>query len=169
MYSSSVVVFYCGLVLIGLPIYPHGYCTGTWANHVYSAGLLHMNLPRNDITAKKQRQNKLSAYESGHEGVARAMRAHANAFLMRHASIRIRYLGVFRVRYARICAHSHAMRVHSHRMRSHSHRMRSHRMRMRAFKGNLCVSGTVILIESVLGDTVSMNILSMQTQISFHF
>ena len=27
---------------------------------------------------------------------------HANAFLMRHASIRIRYLGVFRVRYARI-------------------------------------------------------------------
>ena len=70
MYSSSVVVFYCGLVLIGLPIYPHGYCTGTWANHVYSAGLLHMNLPRNDITAKKQRQNKLSAYESGHEGVA---------------------------------------------------------------------------------------------------
>ena len=68
---------------------------------------------------------------------------HANAFLMRHASIRIRYLGVFRVRYARICAHSHAMRAHSHRMRSHSHRMRSHRMRMRAFKGNLCVSGTV--------------------------
>ena len=46
--------------------------------------------------------------------------------------------------YARICAHSHAMRAHSHRMRSHSHRMRSHRMRMRAFKGNLCVSGTVI-------------------------
>ena len=69
---------------------------------------------------------------------------HANAFLMRHASIRIRYLGVFRVRYARICAHSHAMRAHSHRMRSHSHRMRSHRMRMRAFKGNLCVSGTVL-------------------------
>ena len=68
---------------------------------------------------------------------------HANAFLMRHASSRIRYLGVFRVRYARICAHSHAMRAHSHRMRSHSHRMRSHRMRMRAFKGNLCVSGTV--------------------------
>ena len=32
---------------------------------------------------------------------------HANAFLMRHASIRIRYLGVFRVRYARIWAHSH--------------------------------------------------------------
>ena len=26
--------------------------------------------------------------------------SHANAFLMRHASIRIRYLGVFRVRYA---------------------------------------------------------------------
>ena len=71
---------------------------------------------------------------------------HANAFLMRHASIRIRYLGVFRVRYARICAHSHAMRAHSHRMRSHSHRMRSHRMRMRAFKGNLCVSGTVHFI-----------------------
>ena len=69
---------------------------------------------------------------------------HANAFLMRHATIRIRYLGVFRVRYARICAHSHAMRAHSHRMRSHSHRMRSHRMRMRAFKGNLCVSGTVM-------------------------
>ena len=69
--------------------------------------------------------------------------SHANAFLMRHASIRIRYLGVFRVRYARICAHSHEMRAHSHRMRSHSHRMRSHRMRMRAFKGNLCVSGTV--------------------------
>ena len=62
--------------------------------------------------------------------------SHANAFLMRHASIHIRYLGVFRVRYARICAHSHAMRAHSHRMRSH-------RMRMRAFKGNLCVSGTV--------------------------
>ena len=68
---------------------------------------------------------------------------HADAFIMRHASIRIRYLGVFRVRYARICAHSHTMRAHSHRMRSHSHRMRSHRMRMRAFKGNLCVSGTV--------------------------
>ena len=63
---------------------------------------------------------------------------HANAFLMRHASIRIRYLGIFRVRYARICAHSH-------RMRSHSHRMRSHRMRMRAFKGNLCVSGTLAM------------------------
>ena len=75
---------------------------------------------------------------------------HANAFLMRHASIRIRYLGVFRVRYARICAHSHAMRAHSHRMRSHSHRMRSHRMRMRAFKGNLCMSGTVDLC-GVLG------------------
>ena len=69
--------------------------------------------------------------------------SHANAFLMRHANIRIRYLGVFRVRYVRICAHSHAMRAHSHRMHSHSHRMRSHRMRMRAFKGNLCVSGTV--------------------------
>ena len=51
--------------------------------------------------------------------------------------------GRFRVRYARICAHLHAMRAHSHRMRSHSHRMRSHRMRMHAFKGNLCVSGTV--------------------------
>ena len=78
--------------------------------------------------------------------------SHANAFLMRHASIRIRYLGVFRVRYARICAHSHAMRAHSHRMRSHSHshshRMRSHRMRMRAFKGNLCVSGTIVVITS---------------------
>ena len=70
--------------------------------------------------------------------------SHANAFLMRHANIRIRYLGVFRVRYTRICAHSHQMRAHSHRMRSHSHRMRSHRMRMRAFKGNLCVSGTVV-------------------------
>ena len=69
--------------------------------------------------------------------------SHANAFLMRHASIRIRYLGVFRVCYARICAHSHAMWAHSRRMRSHSHRMRSHRMRMCAFKGNLCVSGTV--------------------------
>ena len=64
--------------------------------------------------------------------------SHANAFLMRHARIRIRYLGVFRVRYASICAHSHAMRAHSHRMRSH-------RMRMRAFKGNLCVSGTVVV------------------------
>ena len=71
--------------------------------------------------------------------------SHANAFLMRHASIRIRYLGVFCVRYARICVHSHATRTHSHHMRSHSHRMRSHRMRMRAFKGNLCVSGTVQL------------------------
>ena len=47
-----------------------------------------------------------------------------------------------------LCAHSHAMRAHSHRMRSHSHRMRSHRMRMRAFKGNLCVSGTVTIIRS---------------------
>ena len=74
----------------------------------------------------------------------RAFASHANAFLMRHASIRIRCLGVFRVRHARICAHSHEMRAHSHRMRSHSHRMRSHRMRMRAFKGNLCVSGTVL-------------------------
>ena len=78
---------------------------------------------------------------------ARTMRAYANAFLMRHVSIRIRYLGVFRVRYASICAYSHAMRAHSHRMRSHSHRMRSHRMRMRAFKGNLCVSGTVRQIQ----------------------
>ena len=42
-----------------------------------------------------------------------------------------------------LCAHMRAFASHSHRMRSHSHRMRSHRMRMRAFKGNLCVSGTV--------------------------
>ena len=55
--------------------------------------------------------------------------SHANAFLMRHASIRIHYLGVFLVRYACIWAHSH--------------RMRAHRMLMRAFKGNLCVLGTV--------------------------
>ena len=46
--------------------------------------------------------------------------SHANAFLMCHARIRIRYMGVFRVRYARICVHSHAMPAHSHRMRSHS-------------------------------------------------
>ena len=78
----------------------------------------------------------------------RAFASHANAFLMRHASIRIRCLGVFRVRHARICAHSHEMRAHSHRMRSHSHRMRSHRMRMCAFKGNLCVSGTVAVWSS---------------------
>ena len=50
--------------------------------------------------------------------------SHANAFLMRHASIRIRYLGVFRVRYARICAHSHAMRAHSHRMQGELMRVR---------------------------------------------
>ena len=91
------------------------------------------------IRCERVQCEHMRAYANAHIRIA----SHANAFLMRHASIRIRYLGVFRVRYARICAHSHAMRAHSHRMRSHSHRMRSHRMRMRAFKGNLCVSGTV--------------------------
>ena len=51
------------------------------------------------------------------------------------------------------CEHSHMLFgrlpcplcAHSQAMRAHSHRMRSHRMRMRAFKGNLCVSGTVPL------------------------
>ena len=33
----------------------------------------------------------------------RSFASHANAFLMRHASIPIRYLGIFHVRYARIC------------------------------------------------------------------
>ena len=88
---------------------------------------------------------------------------HANAFLMRHASIRVRYLGVFRVRYARICAHSHAMRAHSHRMRSHSHRMRSHRMRMRAFKGNLCVSGTVETSASLVYLKISLLLIILWT------
>ena len=82
---------------------------------------------------------------------ARTMRAYANARIriacerISHASRKHSHtlFGVLRVRYARICAHSHEMRAHSHRMRSHSHRMRSHCMRMRAFKGNLCVSGTV--------------------------
>ena len=73
------------------------------------------------------------------------MRTHFSC-VMRHASfayvIWASSVSVMRA-YARIYAHSHAMRAHSHRMRSHSHRMRSHRMRMRAFKGNLCVSGTV--------------------------
>ena len=52
------------------PIYPHGYCTDTRANHIYSAGLLHMNLSSNVVTTTKQRLNNLSAYESGHEGAA---------------------------------------------------------------------------------------------------
>ena len=74
-------------------------------------------------------------------------------------------LGVFPVRYARICAHSHAMRSHSHRMRSHSHRMRSHRMRMRAFKGNLCVSGTVVssIYNAVLIHVVHMPCLILES------
>ena len=84
----------------------------------------------------------------------RTMRAYANARIRiaLHAKLRTHFSCVMRA-FAYViwrlpcplCAHSHAMRAHSHRMRSHSHRMRSHRMRMRAFKGNLCVSGTVYL------------------------
>ena len=43
--------------------------------------------------------------------------SHANAFLMRHASIRIRYLGVFRVRYARIRMRCEHIRIACARIR----------------------------------------------------
>ena len=55
---------------------------------------------------------------------ARTMRAsririasHANTFLMRHASIRIRYLGVFRVRYAHIRMRCEHIRIACARIR----------------------------------------------------
>ena len=43
--------------------------------------------------------------------------SHANAFLMRHARIRIRYLGVFRVSYARIRMRCERIRIACARIR----------------------------------------------------
>ena len=63
--------------------------------------------------SRTMRARTMRAYANARIRIA----SHANAFLMRHASIRIRYLGVFRVRYARIRMRCERIRIACARIR----------------------------------------------------